>query len=72
METTIAALRNAGKPRTVYLGPKVETLLQNDDALSIDVTAFKHGGTINGVRAKPYVELTPELLALLRSIFSGA
>ena len=42
---------------TIYVSPRIRLLLENPDALSMSVTIFKHGGTVNGERATPYVRL---------------
>jgi hypothetical protein len=55
------------RPRTVYLDPAVLTVLDNPDALSISAIAFRNGGNVGGKEALPFVELTDDLLALLRA-----
>ncbi len=55
------------KPILVYLDAKAVSAIRNPGVLSIDCTMFRNGpGTVSGVEARPFVELTPELLAWLR------
>ena len=41
----------------IYVSPRIHLLLENPNALSVDVTVFKYGGTVNGEQAIPYVRL---------------
>jgi hypothetical protein len=69
VERLIEPLRGQ-KPMLVYIDARVRQL-RDPDALSRECTVFRNGGTSNGVEARPFVEVTPELLAWLRETWSG-
>jgi hypothetical protein len=53
------------KPRIIYVDPCVASF-DDPDQLSRDLVIFAAGGTVDGRPAIPFVELTPEVLQLLR------
>ncbi len=48
------------KPMLVFLDPQIRTLA-SADALSVSgITAFRNGGSVNGEKAIPFIEVLPE------------
>lgn len=69
-EKLIDDLKNSGKPDARFLSAKQVTALKYPDCLSIEMLVFRNGGEGDGGRAVPFVEGTPQLMALLRAIYS--
>lgn len=56
------------KPQLVFLEAKIR-MLRDPDALSLPgIVAFRNGGTVNGEKAILFVEVTPEIMALLQTV----
>lgn len=69
MEKLLQALKE-NKPRNVSVSADVADALKNPDCLSVHGVIFRNGGKTNGRDAIPFVELTPELLALLKALYA--
>ena len=62
-------LQDSTKPDVIHLSPEVDDFFKNTDVLSMDITIFRNGGTIDNKKSIPFVRLTPELLTLLQRIY---
>lgn len=48
-------LSNRNRGCAIYIDPKVTEFLSNHDALSTQLTVFRHGGSIDSRKAIPYI-----------------
>lgn len=55
VDKIMGAISDRNMTNAVYISPDVEKFLANDDALSQEMTVFRHGGSVGSKRAIPYI-----------------